>query len=113
MSKHGLWYVPLPIRSRVYDQLCFLQPADKRAACGRIDGLFSTGFQGGEGNWEGMYAERGERRDAWVGGCAVRLQAFISGAGVSDVYLVMARTGEGGPRGITCFIVEKVPFHPF
>lgn len=33
-------------------------------------------------------------------------KAFISGAGNSDVYLVMARTGEEGPGGITCFIVE-------
>lgn len=41
-----------------------------------------------------------------LGGWVV--QAFISGGGVSDVYLVMARTGEVGPGGITCFIVEKV-----
>ena len=34
-------------------------------------------------------------------------KAFISGAGSSDVYIVMARTGEAGPKGITCFIVEK------
>jgi alkylation response protein AidB-like acyl-CoA dehydrogenase len=33
-------------------------------------------------------------------------KAFISGGGRSDVYLVMARTGEGGPRGISCFLVE-------
>lgn len=32
---------------------------------------------------------------------------FISGAGASQVYLVMARTGEPGPRGITAFVVEK------
>jgi alkylation response protein AidB-like acyl-CoA dehydrogenase len=32
---------------------------------------------------------------------------FISGAGENDVYLVMARTGEEGPKGISCFIVEK------
>ena len=38
-------------------------------------------------------------------------KAFISGAGVSDLYLVMARTGEAGPRGISAFVVEKVP-HP-
>ncbi len=25
----------------------------------------------------------------------------------SDIYLVMARTGEGGPRGISCFVVEN------
>ena len=33
-------------------------------------------------------------------------KAFISGGGRSDVYIVMARTGEGGPHGITCFLVE-------
>jgi alkylation response protein AidB-like acyl-CoA dehydrogenase len=34
-------------------------------------------------------------------------KAFISGGGFSDIYVVMARTGEGGPRGISCFIVEQ------
>jgi len=34
-------------------------------------------------------------------------KAFISGGGASDVYLVMARSGEGGPRGISCFLVEN------
>jgi alkylation response protein AidB-like acyl-CoA dehydrogenase len=34
-------------------------------------------------------------------------KAFISGGGVSDIYVVMARTGEGGPRGISCVVVEK------
>lgn len=34
-------------------------------------------------------------------------KVFISGGGVSDVYLVMARTGEDGPRGISTFLVEK------
>lgn len=32
---------------------------------------------------------------------------FISGAGVSDIYVIMARTGEPGPRGISAFVVEK------
>ena len=32
---------------------------------------------------------------------------FISGAGVSDVYVVMARTGQDGPKGISTFIVKK------
>ena len=32
---------------------------------------------------------------------------FISGAGnPHDFYIVMARTGEAGPRGISCFVVE-------
>lgn len=35
------------------------------------------------------------------------VKQFISGAGSSDVYVVMARTGGEGPRGISAFIVEK------
>ena len=35
------------------------------------------------------------------------VKQFISGAGRSDVYIVMARTGGEGPRGISAFIVEK------
>jgi alkylation response protein AidB-like acyl-CoA dehydrogenase len=35
------------------------------------------------------------------------VKQFISGAGAADVYIVMARTGEPGPRGISAFIVEK------
>ncbi len=34
-------------------------------------------------------------------------KAFISGAGVSDIYVVMVRTGEAGPKGISTFVVEK------
>jgi len=33
-------------------------------------------------------------------------KAFISGGGYSDAYIVMARTGEDGPRGISSIIVE-------
>ena len=38
------------------------------------------------------------------------VKQFISGAGASDVYVVMARTGgaeKPGPRGISTFVVEK------
>lgn len=36
-------------------------------------------------------------------------KAFISGAGDhgSDIYVVMVRTGEDGPKGISCVVVEK------
>jgi alkylation response protein AidB-like acyl-CoA dehydrogenase len=34
-------------------------------------------------------------------------KAFISGAGTSDVYVVMARTGGEGPKGVSTFVVEK------
>jgi len=33
-------------------------------------------------------------------------KAFISGGGYSDVYVVMCRTGEDGPKGISTLIVE-------
>ncbi|MFE4309122.1 acyl-CoA dehydrogenase family protein [Streptomyces sp. NPDC056517] len=35
------------------------------------------------------------------------VKQFISGAGVSDVYIVLARTGGDGPRGISAFVVER------
>lgn len=38
------------------------------------------------------------------------VKQFISGAGASDVYVVMARTGgtdQPGPRGISAFVIEK------
>ncbi len=34
-------------------------------------------------------------------------KAFISGAGVSDIYVVMVRTGADGPKGISALVVEK------
>lgn len=34
-------------------------------------------------------------------------KAFISGGGETDVYVVMCRTGQPGPRGISCLLVEK------
>jgi alkylation response protein AidB-like acyl-CoA dehydrogenase len=33
-------------------------------------------------------------------------KAFISGGGYSDAYIVMARTGEDGPKGVSAFVVE-------
>ncbi|UYP20318.1 acyl-CoA dehydrogenase family protein [Rhodococcus sp. Z13] len=35
------------------------------------------------------------------------VKQFISGAGSSDVYVIMARTGDTGARGISAFIVPK------
>ena len=34
-------------------------------------------------------------------------KTFISGAGWSDIYLVMARTSDDGARGVSAFVVEK------
>ena len=32
---------------------------------------------------------------------------FISGAGESELYVTMVRTGEDGPKGISCLVIEK------
>jgi alkylation response protein AidB-like acyl-CoA dehydrogenase len=34
-------------------------------------------------------------------------KAFISGGGTSDLYVAMVRTGDKGPKGISCLVVEK------
>jgi alkylation response protein AidB-like acyl-CoA dehydrogenase len=34
-------------------------------------------------------------------------KAFISGAGTSDIYVCMIRTGADGPKGISCIVVEN------
>jgi alkylation response protein AidB-like acyl-CoA dehydrogenase len=34
-------------------------------------------------------------------------KAFISGGGANDLYVTMVRTGEDGPKGITCLAIEK------
>ncbi|NIX75824.1 isobutyryl-CoA dehydrogenase [Microvirga terricola] len=35
------------------------------------------------------------------------VKQFISGAGVSDIYVTMVRTGEEGPAGISTLVIEK------
>lgn len=35
------------------------------------------------------------------------VKQFVSGAGVSDVYLVMARTGGAGASGISAFVIDR------
>ena len=32
---------------------------------------------------------------------------FISGGGVNDIYVTMVRTGQDGPKGISCLVVEN------
>ena len=34
-------------------------------------------------------------------------KAFISGGGENEVYVVMVRSGQDGPKGISCLVIEK------
>ena len=59
----------------------------------------------GSGSDAASLRTRAERRgDTYV---LNGTKAFISGAGASDVYIVMARTGGSGPKGISALVVEK------
>src|SRR4051794_16861363 len=56
------------------------------------------------GSDPGALETRAERRgDGWVINGAKR---FIGNAGLSDVYIVFARTGDTGPRGVSAFLVD-------
>lgn len=42
--------------------------------------------------------------DDWI---VTGSKQFISGAGENEVYVTMVRTGEDGPNGISCLVIEK------
>ncbi|QKT09257.1 acyl-CoA dehydrogenase family protein [Gordonia sp. X0973] len=59
----------------------------------------------GAGSDAAALSTRAERVD---GGYVITgAKQFISGAGASDLYVVMARTGGAGAKGISTFLVEK------
>jgi alkylation response protein AidB-like acyl-CoA dehydrogenase len=58
----------------------------------------------GSGSDAAALRTRAERTNS--GYALTGTKAFISGGGYSDAYVVMCRTGEDGPRGISTVIVE-------
>ncbi|MFD9883071.1 acyl-CoA dehydrogenase family protein [Streptomyces alboflavus] len=59
----------------------------------------------GAGSDAAALSTRAERDgDAYV---LTGVKQFISGAGASHVYIVMARTGDSGPGGVSAFVVER------
>ncbi len=42
--------------------------------------------------------------DDWI---VTGTKQFISGAGENEVYVTMVRTGEEGPKGVSCLVIEK------
>ncbi|WP_030673176.1 acyl-CoA dehydrogenase family protein [Streptomyces sp. NRRL B-1347] len=59
----------------------------------------------GAGSDAAALSTRAERDgDAYV---LTGVKQFISGAGASHVYVVMARTGGSGPDGVSAFVVER------
>jgi alkylation response protein AidB-like acyl-CoA dehydrogenase len=58
----------------------------------------------GSGSDAAALKTRAERTNEWY--ALTGTKAFISGGGYSDAYIVMCRTGEDGPRGISAVIVD-------
>src|SRR4051794_35646570 len=42
--------------------------------------------------------------DSWI---VSGSKAFISGGGENEIYVCMVRTGQEGPKGISCLVIEK------
>ena len=78
-----------------------------RERCG--EGCGGEGCEGEGCGGEGWSDECAERVCSGTEVCdaACLLQAFISGGGDTDLYLIMCRTGEAGAKGISCLMVEK------
>src|SRR3954452_15089085 len=74
-----------------------------RLLAGEILGSFALS-EPNVGSDPGALETRAERRgDGWVLNGRKR---FIGNAGLSDVYVVFARTGSPGPRGVSAFLVD-------
>jgi alkylation response protein AidB-like acyl-CoA dehydrogenase len=74
-----------------------------RLLTGEILGSFALS-EPNVGSNPGALETRADRRgDVWVLNGAKR---FIGNAGLSDVYVVFARTGGPGPRGVSAFLVD-------
>ena len=63
----------------------------------------------GEGSDAGALSTRAVRDGAGEGADyrLTGVKQFISGAGTSQTYVVLARTADTGPRGITAFVVDR------
>jgi alkylation response protein AidB-like acyl-CoA dehydrogenase len=85
-AQRGRWLAALA-RMETFTSYCLTEPG-----CGSDAAALQTRARAGEGG----FVLNGQKQ-------------FISGAGAggdSHLYIVMARTGEAGPRGVSAFLVE-------
>ena len=95
-------WVPKLATMELFASYCLTEPGLFK---GRRNGLKGAFFFVGAGSDAASLSTRAERQ----GGKYILngTKAFISGGGESDVYVVMCRTGDQSPRGISCILVEK------
>ncbi|WP_304524159.1 acyl-CoA dehydrogenase [Deinococcus betulae] len=76
----------------------------KPLAEGRHIGAFCLTESGAGSDAASLTLQARQGGDGWV---LNGTKAWITSGGQADTYLVMARTGGAGARGVSCFIVEK------
>ncbi len=79
---------------------CYLRPL----AQGRHIGAFCLTESGAGSDAASLRLQATRDGDDWV---LNGTKAWITSGGQADTYLVMARTGGSGARGVSCFIVEN------
>jgi hypothetical protein len=97
--QHGRWMIDRSAAMAVKVSV----PADRWSGDGQDRELLPdrAGFRLRRGGAEDKARRDGD--DYVVNGT----KQFISGGGANEVYVTMVRTGEDGPKGISCLVIEK------
>jgi alkylation response protein AidB-like acyl-CoA dehydrogenase len=83
-------YLPSMIPMERIGSYCLTEPSSGSDAAA----LKTKAVRANDSRWGDHYVVSGSK-------------AFISGGGENEIYVTMVRTGEEGPKGITCLVIEK------
>ena len=83
-------YLPSMITMERMGSYCLTEPSSGSDAAA----LKAKAVRANDSKWGDHYVVSGSK-------------AFISGAGENEIYVSMVRTGEDGPKGISCLVIEK------
>ena len=83
-------YLPTMITMERMGSYCLTEPSSGSDAAA----LKAKAVRANDSKWGDHYVVSGSK-------------AFISGAGENEIYVSMVRTGEDGPKGISCLVIEK------
>jgi alkylation response protein AidB-like acyl-CoA dehydrogenase len=83
-------WLPRVLSADLFVSYCLTEPGSGSDAAA----LKTRAEDTGQGTSQGAYRVNGTK-------------AFISGGGISDLYVTMVRTGTDSPRGISCLVAEK------
>ena len=83
-------YLPSMITMERIGSYCLTEPSSGSDAAA----LKTKAVRASDSKWGEHYVVSGSK-------------AFISGGGENEIYVTMVRTGEEGPKGISCLVIEK------